>query len=275
MEAVRRRELTRESQGRRSRALIVLTVGALLAGCGGSTGAGQRSSEKPSSVASADPAVPADCPPSSGGGTQPSGPAVAVDYVNFVQLDGVSYLASSWPDALPAGIKLGPPVATVCREVSTLSGIVGPRDRDAGFLAPGTSLLRIDGHDSRVAIAAEFNGRMTLFEADSNPTARTGGELFDYSSGLSRVRILDGISGTHLVRELTDPEALGDLARAIMSARVDQATEQPHRDDDRWFVELTTPDGLTTGRAFWRSTGELSRGVFLDTAAVHVLENGH
>jgi hypothetical protein len=113
---------------------------------------------------------------------------------------------------------------------------------------------------------------MTLFEADSNPAASTGRDLLDFSSGLSLVRVFDGTSGKQQLGQLTDPRALADLVQGIMSAHVDQTTEQPHGDDDRWFLELTTPDGLTTGRALWRSTGELFRGIFLDAATMKLLE---
>jgi hypothetical protein len=199
-----------------------------------------------------------------------------VDYINFVQFSGVTYveMSSSPLSPLPASVHLGPPYATVCRDISRLHGVVDLQDGDAAFLAAGTSVFRIDGHDPRTVVAAELDGRSLLLHADTNPAARTGRDLLDFSSGLSSVRILDGYNGTQQLGQIIDPAALADLAARIMSARVDQTLQQQSHDSTaRWFIEFTTPDGLTTRRAFWRSTGELLRGVFLDAAAVKRLED--
>jgi hypothetical protein len=173
---------------------------------------------------------------------------------------------------IPASVSIGPPFATVCRDLASLNGLADVQDGDAAFLPPGTNLLRIEGHDPRLMLAAELEGRMTVFEADDNPDATTGRDLFDFSAGLASVTILDGATETEQLGRITDPSVLADLAQKIMSAKVDHSTDTPHDDSDRWFLYLTTSDGLTVRRAFWRSNGELSRGILLDAQAASLLE---
>ena len=270
LEEIERRARARHAQRRRRRAGIgvvaALAAGALYVGSRRDDGHQQVQTASTSVAA---PAVSTTldangCPPPNS--VRP--PTGTVDYIPFVQLHGVTYTGF---DELPASVHLGAPYATVCRDVSALPGLVDIQDGDAAFLAAGTSVFQIDGHDPRTMVAAELNGRSTLYEADNNPAATTGRDLLDVRSGLSSVRIFDGVSGSQQLGQVTDPAALADLAARIMSAHVDQMTQGAHADEDRWFLELTTADGLTTRRAFWRSTGELQRGIYLDPAAVALL----
>ena len=244
---------------------VLLLVMTTACGVGPPTEQAARSDVTPAAANEGGGALP--CPPPSAVGPT----SAIIDYVDFVQVHGVMYESSS-NGKLPATVEIGPAFATVCRTVSTLDGTVEPQDGDAAYLPAGTELHELIGHDRRTVLAAESDGRMVAFEAHHNPKANVGRELLDLSSGLAHVRILDGVNGTDPVGELTDAMALADLAERIMAAKVDQAGTYPHEDPDRWFVELTTGDGLTTRRAFWRSTGELWRGILLDADAVSLLE---
>lgn len=103
---------------------------------------------------------------------------IGIDWVNFIQFQGITYLATY--SRVGRGLQesdLGPVFATVRFELS--GNITDPgyrsKDGDAAFLAPGTPIYMVKGYSARFRLAAHQDGQITLFEADTNTHAQKGG----------------------------------------------------------------------------------------------------
>jgi YD repeat-containing protein len=116
-------------------------------------------------------------------------PQQAIDDVDFVQVDGITY--------------------------------------DAAFLDPGTPLHAVRGYRTSFRLAAHRDGRLVLYEVFENPQARTWGDLLDLDGKVARVAIdnrnltlafsLEDGTATSLAYDLASrrPECRAPLPRAF------------------------------------------------------------
>ncbi len=74
-------------------------------------------------------------------------------------------------------------------------GYVGPwyryQDGDATFLNPGTPVYEVKGYSPKFRLATLEQGRPTLYEADTNPFAKTGEDLLDIRGKVAAIDILE------------------------------------------------------------------------------------
>jgi len=196
------------------------------------------------------------CPRSVAGGGS------LIDWVDFVRLNGIEYVAGSSSGSMTSN-QLGAMVATVhCRmEGSVLDPGYRPKDGDAAFLNPGTPLYAVTGYKRSFRLAAWQNGRLTLFEADSNPAAGVGGDLLDISGKVQYIGInseQDGVTELAAIKNRAQVDALVGM---VLQAPVNQQLSD--HSGARYFVAFHLSDGTAVLRAYWPNTGELSRGIVL------------
>jgi hypothetical protein len=136
-----------------------------------------------------------------------------------------------------------------------------PKDGDAAFLNPGTALYAVKGYKASFRIAAWEDGRLTLFEADSNPAARIGGDLLDISGKVQYIGInseQDGVTELGAIKSKVEVDALLEM---VLQAPVNQQLN--NHSGARYFIAFHLNDDTVVARAYWPSTGELSRGIVL------------
>ena len=106
------------------------------------------------------------------------------------------------------------------------------------------------------------DGRPTLYEADINPSAKTGGDLLDIRGKVTAIDIINDhktILGT-----IDDEETIERLVALVLEAPVNQRSRD--HDGPNYFLGIRLVDGTSVVRAFWLETGELSRGIMTDPA---------
>lgn len=98
-----------------------------------------------------------------------TGCTAQIDWVDFIQVGSVQYLAAGSP-AL-AESDLGPTVAHVKFKVSgnVCDPNYRPRDGDAAFLDPGTAIYAVNGHPTSETLAAHNGGRIIPYQPLSPP----------------------------------------------------------------------------------------------------------
>ncbi len=104
---------------------------------------------------------------------------VIIDWVDFVQFNGVTYLRSIENGAPLQEADIGAQYATVRFK---LSGNVDdpsyhPKDGDAAFLEPGTIMYEVHGYSPTVRLATHVDGQIALYEAKAKHSDASGGEL--------------------------------------------------------------------------------------------------
>jgi hypothetical protein len=200
-----------------------------------------------------------------------AGQGTIIDWVDFVQWKGITYLAASGPaPAQAVEPALGPQVATTKRKLA--GNETDPsyklQEGDAAFLEAGTPIYGVTGYRPAFRIGVKKAGGIVIYEADTNPTAKTGADLVDLDGKVDYMTI--GDSNGRELAAIRDPAVVAHLVGLILQAAVDQSV-QPPAAGPQYFVTVHFHDGTQTVRAFWPSTGQLQRGILAGPEFAHAI----
>jgi len=233
-----------DSRGGRGRGgLAWLGVAALLAvglaGCGAAA---------PGAARTATPAPSRTVPPS-------------IDWVVFVRFGGVMYFAAyTHAGRAIAEGDLGARFDTVRFKLD--GNVQDPgyqaKDGDAAYLDAGTPVYAVKGYATTFRLAAHYYDALELYEADTNPAARTGADLLDLAGKVRAIAIFADDEKTQLAA-ITDAGRVADLVALVLRAPVDQAAAPP--DGMRYALEFQLTDGTATVRMYRPSADWLQVGI--------------
>jgi hypothetical protein len=184
-------------------------------------------------------------------------PAQAADYFDFVQVGGTMYYAGYHP---PAGRDLrdrdlGAQVAVVrCKLAQYRVEQPGPYlDGDAAYLDPGTPVHAVNGYRPGFRLAARRDGRLLLYEAFEDPSARTWGDLLDLDGKVDRIAI--GSRRGRRGAAISDRAQVERLVRQLLHSARGTAIRCADRGNVPLVFHLT--DGTATTLAYNLSSRRL------------------
>jgi hypothetical protein len=201
-----------------------------------------------------------------GGATPPNCTAI-IDYIDFVQHAGIFYRA------VPEYPNVGRPItdgelgAELFRVKNTLSvNNCDPRhqavDGDSAFVPSGEPVFAVMGYAPLFRAAARHDGRVVLYEADSNPAARRGADLMDIEGKVKSIALLDQKTGRFLVSRLTEKARVDELVRLVARASVDlKVSPGCAGPGDCVQLAFELNDGTASVRNYDRIGGILWRGM--------------
>jgi len=206
------------------------------------------------------------CTSPSNGSSSPNAQNAVIDWVNFIRFGGITYLAvPTRPGRSLTESDLGPVFATVTFKLE--GNVQNPgyqsRNGDAAFLDAGTKVYTVKGYNPTFRLAAQQNNMFILYEADTNPQARRGGDLLDIGGKVQYIGIVSDQDGVTELGAIKDPERVTALVTMVLQATVDQNRQGDGR---RYFITFHLVDGTVVTRAYWLGTGELARGILLPKA---------
>src|SRR5579872_4495796 len=189
-----------------------------------------------------------------------------IDWVNFVRFGGITYVAVDTRPGRPlAKSDLGPVFATVKFKLD--GNVHDPgyqtKDGDAAFLDAGSKVYTVKGYSPTFRLAAQQDNGLTLYEADTNPQARKGGDLLDIEGKVRYIGIVSEQDGITELGAIKDRGQVARLVDEILQAPVDQKRQGGDR---RYFLAFHLLDGTVVERAYWPDTGILARGILLPAA---------
>ena len=187
------------------------------------------------------------------------GPA-ACDYLDFIRLGGVTYEVADHGvgraidqrdlGSVFARIRGNPPTSGNCLSYR-------PRDGDAAFLAPGSSVYQVTGYRPSFRLAASHHGRLWLYEAHEAVGARVGADLLDLRG---KVRYVSVNSDRVELARIKERDQVAGLVQLVLAAPVGPARV---RTTNRYCaVVFNMVDRTAVRRMFFPETGELMPGVF-------------
>ena len=203
---------------------------------------------------------------------------VSVDYVDFVRWNGIDYQNSfaSVGRAI-AETDLGPEYFRVKQMLSGsgTSAYHQVEDGDAAYVPAGSPVYRVQGYAATFRVAARRNdGRLVLYEARNNPTARVGRDLLDIDGKVSAIALLDEKRATTVVARISDPNRIDALVRLVLDGRIGgsrsaaPATARPSRGPGEPTPEIR-PSPSSAMLAFELKDGTASvRGYDLTTSVI-------
>ena len=201
-----------------------------------------------------------------------------ISWVPMVKFDGIHYLRrwNQVGNITRADIDdlttehLGPELYRIAFRGD---GDAGPwyryQDGDATFLDPGTPVHEVKGYSPKFRLAALEQGRPTVYEADTNPLARTGEDLLDIRGKVAAIDILEDDDENTLLATIDDRPTIARFIDMVLEAPVNQHGRD--RRGPRYFLRLRLADGTSVVRVFRPETGELSRGIMTDPEAATIV----
>jgi hypothetical protein len=177
-------------------------------------------------------------------------PQGAADYIDFVQVGGITYHAATRPEsgqALRDG-DLGTQVAVVrCKLAEHIVEDPAQRylDGDAAYLDKGTVLYAVNGYRPGFRLAARRDGELVLFEAAENPRARTWGDLLDVAGKVRWIGINDGSNRPRAA--IRDRQQVARLVDLLLGSPIGK---QVACADDGVFLAFHLDDGTATTLAY-------------------------
>jgi hypothetical protein len=195
------------------------------------------------------------------------GSGVQIEWVNVVQFGGIQYVASiSSIGRAPTDADVGPVFATV--QFKLADNVHDPsyqlKDGDAAFLDAGTPVSTVRGYAPTFRLVARFASRLTFYEADTDPHARTGADLLDIGGKVHAIGVNSQQDGTTELGVVKDPAQVRALVAMVLHAAVNQRYQE--RDSATYFIAFHLDDGTAVTRAYWLGSGELARGILLPQA---------
>ena len=136
------------------------------------------------------------------------------------------------------------------------------QDDDATYLNPGTPVYAVRGYSPKFRLGTLEQGRVVLYEADTNPSATTGEDLLDIRGKVRAIDILRDDDALTTLATIDEERTIDQLVEMLLAAPVDQGIQD--HDGPRYFLGIRLADGTSTVRAFWLETGELFRGIRTD-----------
>jgi hypothetical protein len=189
--------------------------------------------------------------------------AVSVDYIDFIQHGDIQYVAAF-------GARLGRELTEAdlgpeqfrVKEAVARAGHGGgymPRDGDAAFVPTGDPVYAVRGYKPSFRLAARHDGRLVLYEADSNPAAKTGADLLDIEGRVASIALLSPKDGLTVIGRISDPARVAQLVGLVVTGPV--GTSHPPSSGPPAFVAFELMDGTATTRAYFVDTSTLSREI--------------
>ncbi len=213
------------------------------------------------------------CAPAAGNVPESTTTTTIIDWVDFIRFQGITYLAVySRVGRRLQESDLGPVFAAVRFK---LSGNVNDpsyrsKDGDAAFLDPGTPVYAVQGYSTQFRLAAYQDSQPTLFEADTNPRAQKGADLLDIAGKVQYIGVNSEQDGVTELGAIKDPQQIAHLVEMVTNAPVNQSYQSP--DTSRYIIAFHLLDGTATVRAYWPTSGQLSRGILLPPAFATAVE---
>ena len=155
------------------------------------------------------------------------------------------------------------------------AGYAGPnyriQDGDATFLNPGTQVYAVKGYAPEFRLGTLGEGRATLYEPDTNPFAKTGGDLLDIRGKVTAIDILNDDHPMTVAGTIDDEQTIEQFVETVLAAPVNQRSRD--HDGPRYFLRFRLADGTSVVRAFWLETGEISRGIIGGSTVASMVSN--
>ena len=158
---------------------------------------------------------------------------------------------------------LGPELYRVAFRRVGYAGSYRYQDGDATYLNPGIPVYAVKGYVPEFRLATLEEGRVTLFEADTNPLATTGEDLLDIRGKVTAIDILSEEDAKTVLGTIDGERPVERFAELALESPVDQ--EWWDHDGPRYFLGFWLADGTSVVRSFWLESGELSRGIMTDS----------
>ena len=188
-----------------------------------------------------------------------------IEWVPLFQFGGIKYV-NNWNSE--DGILTVEELTEHYRVAFKIDGHAGSsylsQDSDATYLEPGTPVYAVEGYSPKFRLGTVEDGRVIIYEADTNSHAKIGEDLLDIRGKVTAIDILSEEDAATVLGKIDEGSAVSQFVDAVLASPVDQGSRD--REGERYFLGFRLADGTSVVRSFWLNSGELSRGIMTDPA---------
>lgn len=203
---------------------------------------------------------------------------VVIDWVDALMLNGTSYHVLVEREVGVVSIpetQRGDRYAEVEQQLAgnVFDRFYQPMDGDAAALKEGTPIYEIEGFDPRFRVGAEVDGSLRVYEAHTNASATTAGEILDLSGKVTRIS-LSAVNRPQIERErIEDPGAIDALVDSLLGASIGDTGPVDAMAEETVLLTFHLFDGTTFQRLLDRDSGILTYGITLPGDFMVILED--
>jgi len=184
-----------------------------------------------------------------------------IDWVDFIRFNDITYIRTvqQLPYSEDELVYFDEVQFRVDANIDTLGYQI--KDGDAAYLNEGTRIYSIEGYSPDFRLVAKTGMELLLFEADTNPNARTGTDLMDIEGKVEYIGINSPVDGITELASITEQDMVFSLVEMVLDSPVDQTSRI--YGSQQLFIMFHLRDGTRVNRSFWSDTGKLQRGIML------------
>ena len=194
-----------------------------------------------------------------------------ISWIPMMQFAGIHFVrrgrGAAGQDERDLGVEdLGPELYRIAFRGDGYAGTFHQfQDGDATYLNPGTPVFAVRGYSPKFRLGTLEEGRVFLYEADTNPSATTGEDLLDIRGKVTAIDILGYDDALTVLGAIDEGRMVQRFIEMVLESPVDQ--ESLDREGPWYFLAFRLADGTSVLRAYRLETGELSRGIMTDPVA--------
>lgn len=152
----------------------------------------------------------------------PFTPRSMISWVDFIQFDDIFYLGTGDSYNLTLS-DLGPQHGEVLFRVegNIHNEKYHNKDGDAAFHDPGTLVYTLKGYKPEFRLAILEENRVRIYEANRNPKAVKGADLFDLENKVEYITV-NSKDGSTVLGTIDNPQIVDDLVAMTLAAGLSQ-----------------------------------------------------
>ena len=198
-----------------------------------------------------------------------SGVHVEIDWVDFIKFNDITYVRKVVPLDSFAEEDLKYFDKTKFKVADNVDDLnYSSRNGDAAFLKEETPIYSIKGYSPDFRLLAKGIG---VYEADTNPHAKKGGDLLDIGGKVEYISINSPIDGKTELASIRENSLVSSLVEMVLNAPVDQTVRSSG--GSQLFIAFHLSDGTMVNRSFRPDSGVLSRGILLPDEFSRTIES--
>ena len=179
-----------------------------------------------------------------------------IDWVDFIKLNDITYTRVS--ETAPIDETDLVLYAEIKHRVA--GNVHNPdykmRNGDAAYHEAGTPVYAIAGYAPTSRLAVKRGEDCLIYHVSNNPSAKTGGDLWDIGGKVEYIGVNGTVDGAELA-SISEQTEVNELVRMVLEAAVDQGAQ--NRGSEQYFLEFHLNDGTTTTASYWLDTAALGQ----------------
>lgn len=134
------------------------------------------------------------------------------------------------------------------------------KNGDAAYLSKGTPIYTVKGYSPNFRLAAYYDNKIVIYEADRSPKAKKGGDLLDIEGKVKYIGINSEEDGVTELFSIKDKKTVDNMVGMVLNAPIKSVKDLNF---NRYFIAFHLNDGTKVTRCYFVEPNYLQGGLQL------------